>query len=199
MTYYSFCVNTIRLLFMLTSIALISACSHKQITNQQALPQQLRAVSSVSYKAPYFAPTADTVFAYNNGIQLIIETEEAPVRANGEQLIEEALLNGLASKRYRVYRRMANANYYVNALLIMGETEHIKQQLLELGLAPQVGKAEAEYERGTLLVFITDDYKNIQWRGAVQIFSAPDTSNEIARQRINAAATTLFGTLPAIQ
>lgn len=186
-----------RLLAMLVATvgASLAACNGTGDANPAtAGTNPLSRSSVIASASPEFArPTGPMLHWFSD---LIWSGPETATSADSAEVLLAALEAELARKGYRFTTEEADADYVVLAVAVIGDIAAHPDVEQLFRLYPSL-RGGGEYDSGNVLFAIAPaGTTDIVWRGAIEVFTGEQFSDELRHQRIRKASEMLLGSIP---
>ena len=181
------------LAFCLATIGLIGCNSTPDI---EQIPRELKLLTTVSNTSGSFNPDKQDLFSWQSPVELYSE-EQNPGSAQVE-LVTQELNQQLKQKGYALIDNKHLSHYLLQAVIVYGNSLHDDKLKRIYGIEANLGSAQDDYQRGSLLLAISKPSGHIVWRGAVQVFTDPTLPADIRQQRLSLAIASMLSNLPAI-
>ena len=182
------------LLAILSLCLFVTACQHSNDISQ--LPRALKIHATVSNSIGNFQPDVDDRFYWPKAIELH-PAEQQQAQTQIAMVIRE-LNQQLQQKGYTLSDSPYDSRYYLQGAIVYGNKIRDPQLQQLFGMEAGLGNNEQDYQRGSLLLAITNPSGLPIWRGAVQIFTEQNLPTEIKKQRLSLALSSMLSNLPNI-
>jgi hypothetical protein len=178
-----------------TCALLVAACNGTGDANPAlAATDPLSRSSVIASASPAFAtPTGPVLHWYSD---LVWSGDVSETSDDSASVLTRALEQELGKKGYRFTAQASDADYDVLAVAVLGDIAAHPEIEQLFRLYPSL-RGGGSYESGNVLFAVAPaGTTEIVWRGAIEVFTGEQFSDEIRHLRIRKASEMLLGSIP---